>query len=534
MNRFVSILRPPDSAFFQSEGMPSAGVKANDAFSAAGCAIRFIVKENFLQVIAEPSMTPVLRIKLRWRGDFSFLKYILQDAWCVALGDLSWNPVRPEAALPWYFMGFDGERTHGYGVRTGCNSFCFWQLDPMGLSLWMDVRNGGDGVILKEPLLCAEICEREGNDSENSFAACQQFSSMMCPEPNLPARPIFGLNNWYYAYGNISRESVLKDAALCCELAAGCKRQPYLLVDDGWEIGRTEEYYGGPFIPSEKMGDMAALARSIVEIGAIPGIWVRPMLTAEPLPEVCFHPENTGSKPGRFLDVTNADALEYIRRLIAGMVRDGYRLIKHDFTCPDFMGEGFLSHVLAKSGWHFADRSRTNAQIMKNLYRVIQDAAGDAYVLGCNTYNHLAAGIHQIQRSGADTSGRVWEITRKYGINTLAFRLHQNNRFFRCDADCPAFTEKVSTELNMRFLELACKSGAAIFTSITPGFLSKDYLARARAAFTEADTPCGIEPLDWHYTSCPMHYKAGGKILSYDWYTPNDGVTMFHTFYAEE
>lgn len=534
MNRFVSILRTPDSVFFQTEGMPGAGVKANEAFSAAGCSVHFRTEGGVLQVIAEPSRTPLQRIKLRWNGDFSFLKYILQDAWCVALGDLSWNPMRPETALPWYFMGYDGNKTHGYGVRTGCNAFCFWQIDTMGLSLWMDVRNGGDGVILKEPLLCAEICEREGNDTESSFVACQQFSSLMCPKPNLPDRPIFGLNNWYYAYGNISRESVLKDAALCCELAAGCRHKPYMLVDDGWEIGRTEEYYGGPFVPSVKMGDMAALARRVAEMGAIPGIWVRPMLTAESLHETCFHPANTGSAPGRFLDVTNPDALEYIRKLISGLVCDGYRLIKHDFTCPDFMGEDFLSHSLAKSGWHFTDRSRTNAQILKNLYRVIQDAAGDALVMGCNTYNHLAAGIHQIQRSGADTSGRVWEITRKYGINTLAFRLHQNNRFFRTDADCPAFTEKVSIELNMRFFELACKSGAAIFASITPGLLSKDYMARAKTAFSQADAPCGIEPLDWLYTSCPTKYRVDGKIESYDWYTPNDGATMFYTFYEEK
>lgn len=534
MKRFISVLRPPESAFFQTEGMPSAGVKTNEAFSAGGSAIRFKVKENVLQVIAEPSTTPMLRIKLRWRGDFSFLKHILKDAWCVALGDLSWNPMRPEEALPWYFMGFDGKRTHGYGVRTGCNAFCFWQVDPMGLSLWMDLRNGGDGVILKEPLLCAEICEREGNDSESSYFACQQFSSMMCPKPNLPARPVFGLNNWYYAYGNISRESVLKDTALCCEIAAGCRQKPFMLIDDGWELERTKDYYGGPFVPSIKMGDMGTLAERITEMGAIPGIWVRPMLTAEHLPEACFQPANTGSGPGKFLDVTNEDALEYIRKLISDLVRNGYRLIKHDFTCPDFMGKGFLSHTLAKSGWHFADRSRTNAQILKNLYGVIQDAAGDSFVMGCNTYNHLAAGIHQIQRSGADTSGRVWEITRKYGINTLAFRSYQNDRFFRTDADCPAFTEKVSIELNMRFLELACKSGAAIFASITPGLLSKDYIARARNAFSQAGAPCGIEPLDWHYTTCPTLYRVGGEILSYDWYTPNDGVTMYYSFNAEE
>ncbi|HBN83628.1 MAG TPA: hypothetical protein DDZ89_07255, partial [Clostridiales bacterium] len=440
----------------------------------------------------------------------------------------------PEDPLPWYFMAYDGECTHGYGVRTGCNAFCFWQVDTMGLSLWMDIRNGGDGVILKEPLLCAEICQREGSMEENAFNASQAFCSIMCPKPNLPTRPIFGLNNWYYAYGHITRESVLHDALLCSELAIHCKHKPYMVIDEGWEIAKDDHYNGGPFIPSQKMGDMTVLAEQIEKTGAIPGIWVRPMLTVEQFPEECYHPAKTGEGKGRFLDVTNEDVLLYISAFISRLVEQGYKMIKHDFTCPDFMGSGFMTHRLAKSGWHFHDRSVTNAQILKNLYQVIQDAAHDSYIIGCNTYNHLAAGIHQIQRSGVDTSGRVWEITRKNGINTMAFRLYQNNRFFRADADCPAFTEKVSPELNMRFLELACKSGAAIFASIKPDLLSKDYLIRARDAFTQADSPCGIEPLDWQYTSCPARYSAQGKVLNYDWYTPNDGVTMFHTWTQEE
>ena len=45
-----------------------------------------------------------------------------------------------ERILPWYFLAFDGRSTHGYGVATGANSFAFWQADPDGISLWLDVR----------------------------------------------------------------------------------------------------------------------------------------------------------------------------------------------------------------------------------------------------------------------------------------------------------------------------------------------------------------------------------------------------------
>ena len=102
---------------------------------------------------------------------------------------------------------------------------------------------------------------------------------------------------------------------------------------------------------------------------------------------------------------------------------------------------------------------QTTAQVVKTLYRTIQAAAGNALVIGCNTFNHLAAGIHAIQRSGDDTSGRSWEWTRRFGCNAL-MRLPQNNAFFRVDPDCAAFTEKVPADMNLLFLEACALSGS--------------------------------------------------------------------------
>ena len=108
--------------------------------------------------------------------------------------------------------------------------------------------------------------------------------------------------------------------------------------------------------------------------------------------------------------------------------------------------------------------------MVKTLYRTIQAAAGNALVIGCNTFNHLAAGIHAIQRSGDDTSGRSWEWTRRFGCNAL-MRLPQNNAFFRVDPDCAAFTEKVPADMNLLFLEACALSGSVTLASIAPGVL---------------------------------------------------------------
>ena len=88
---------------------------------------------------------------------------VLSDAWERSYGDLGWREVIPECPLPWYFLTFDGERTHGYGVAVGAAALAFWQCDREGVSLWLDVRNGGKGVKLSERALpMATVVVRAG------------------------------------------------------------------------------------------------------------------------------------------------------------------------------------------------------------------------------------------------------------------------------------------------------------------------------------------------------------------------------------
>jgi alpha-galactosidase len=152
------------------------------------------------------------------------------------------------------------------------------------------------------------------------------------------------------------------------------------------------------------------------------------------------------------------------------------------------------------------------------LYSLIQDAAGDACVLGCNIYNHLAAGIHDIVRSGNDTSGHHWHITRDYGINTLAFRQCQNEAFFMTDADCAAFTDRVPIELNLRFAELISLSDSALFISAAPGILKPQDEERLMECFRRSALGGhDLEPLDWMERNVPEHYVCGGREYHFTW-----------------
>jgi alpha-galactosidase len=90
----------------------------------------------------------VQRIHLRWAGRFPVEVLALGDARERSYGDLAWRPLQAERALPWYTMLHSNEQTVGMGVKTGAASFAFWQVDSSGISLWLDIRNGGNGVQL--------------------------------------------------------------------------------------------------------------------------------------------------------------------------------------------------------------------------------------------------------------------------------------------------------------------------------------------------------------------------------------------------
>ncbi len=475
-----------------------------------------------------PSEVPIKQVRIQWKFDTSWMQKVLPDTWGVALADLQWHTLPLPHPAQWYFLAFDGIHTHGFGVKTGCNSFCSWDITPDGIVLICDVRNGGEGVELREPLVCADAIYYQSCEEQTPFDACRAFCAKMSHKSSYPDRPIYGFNTWYYTYGNITRASVLEDARLCARLASKIDAdapRPFMVIDDGWNKNGTSDYNGGPFEPTDDFADMAAVAQQISDIGCEPGIWIRPLLV---LPEKCpeisadSYSENQDGSPipqGKILDPTTPGAQAYIRSLVKGLVESGYRLIKHDFTCPDLMGKDFfLKPNLTRSGWHFKDKSKTSAQICKDLYTLIQDAADGAYIIGCNIYNHLAAGIHDIVRSGCDTSGHHWEITRDYGINTLAFRLCQNKSFFMTDADCAAFTDRVPTELNLQFSELLSMSDSAFFISAAPNILSESDEQRLMQMFCRITRGgSDLAPLDWMDRMVPEQYFGDGQIRQYTW-----------------
>lgn len=512
---FETIIRKPDFAAVKSSGREFTG---EGAVAEDDVLVETLVEGDSLKVYVTADTTPLELVRLRWNFKNPLQGRILGDAWERGYGDMRWEGMVPYRAMPWYFLVHKEEETAGYGVMVRPAALCFWQADPKGVSLWLDVRNGGEGVLLGgRKLLAAEVVQ-EVYTGINAFHAAQEFCGRMCKDPIFPPKPVYGANNWYYAYGHSSEGEILSDAAYLADLTKGLENRPYMVIDDCWQKYRSDEYIGGPWVSNEKFPDMKALADKLVEMGTIPGIWVRFLLDrSETIPKE-WRLSHNGA-----LDPSHPEVIARIKEDVTRICGWGYRLIKHDFSTFDIFGKwGFqMLPLMTGNGWHFYDRSRTSAEIVTNLYREILDSASPTgtLILGCNTIGHLGAGLMHMNRTGDDTSGLLWERTMRLGVNTLAFRMPQHGKFYDVDADCLGVTEGIPWKYNKLWGELLAKSGTSLFVSVKPGVLSEEENAQLAEYMKLGSLQEHIaEPLDWEENMLPQYWKSGEEKRYFDWF----------------
>jgi alpha-galactosidase len=462
------------------------------------------------------SQGKVARIQLRWRGDFRQVTHYMGDHWERSYADLEWRGEAPNRVMPWYFLAHGAGRTDGYGVATGAGAMCFWMADSEGVSLWADVRSGGVPVELGDrELEVATILCQEGHAGESPFAAAKRFCAAISPKPRLAQSPVYGTNDWNYAYGNNSADLIARVSAVVAELSPTDNR-PFSVIDEGWAMGPYENRFGhGPWVGNPRFGDMAAFAQRLKGLGIRPGLWFRPLTPLPDTPDSWRLQRDHG-----VLDPTIPEVLEHVASHFRRFTGWGYEIIKHDYTTWDLCGQwGFqMGPSPTKDGWRLHDASQTNAEVLTNLYRTIREAAGSAYLIGCNTVGHLTAGTHELQRIGDDTSGRSWNRNRRMGVNTLAFRAAQHGHFFAADPDIVAITRDVPWELVEQWLRLVSQSGTALFVAADPEFLQPKHRAALKSALALAARPQPVaEPLDWLETECPRRWKLRGEHVEFKW-----------------
>ena len=515
----------------------------NDDYNLDDINVKLNQDNEHLAIFLTAQTSKVKWIKLRW-NNLSWDKNIrfLGDAWERGYGDMEWKGMNPNRFMPWYFCAKSEAKSVCYGVKVRPSAMCFWQVDSLGMTLFLDVRCGGSGVNLKGRVIkLADVIACEMRDC-TSFEAMQEFCGQMCEDPIFPKYPVYGSNNWYYAYGKSSESEILADCDYILNLTKDIENKPYMVIDDCWqEHHRLNEYNGGPWTKgNEKFPDMKALAEKLVQKGVRPGIWVRLLLNED---------ENIKNEwrlsHNNCIDPTNPEALNYIKEDIKRICNWGYTLIKHDFSTFDLFGKwGFqMSPLVTDDGWHFYDDSLTSAEVVKLLYKAILDASveasnGETLILGCNTIGHLGAGYMHINRTGDDTSGVDWERTRFMGVNTLAFRLPQHGKFYEIDADCVGIDGGISWSMNKQWADVLAQSGTPLFISVRPNILDETEKQELHEILKVASKQeHHVIPVDWEETTCPEHWQDKDHDIDckYQWFEEtglkfNPNTIRYQTF----
>lgn len=515
----------------------------NDDYNLDDINVNLNQDNEHLAIFLTAQTSKVKWIKLRW-NNLSWDKNVrfLGDAWERGYGDMEWKGMNPNRFMPWYFCAKSEAKSVCYGVKVRPSAMCFWQVDSLGMTLFLDVRCGGSGVNLKGRVIkLADVIACEMRDC-TSFEAMQEFCGQMCEDPILPKYPVYGSNNWYYAYGKSSESEILADCDYILNLTKDIENKPYMVIDDCWqEHHRLNEYNGGPWTKgNEKFPDMKALADKLVKKGVRPGIWVRLLLNED---------ENIKNEwrlsHNNCIDPTNPEALNYIKEDIKRICNWGYTLIKHDFSTFDLFGKwGFqMSPLVTDDGWHFYDDSLTSAEVVKLLYKAILDASveasnGETLILGCNTIGHLGAGYMHINRTGDDTSGVDWERTRFMGVNTLAFRLPQHGKFYEIDADCVGIDGGISWSMNKQWADVLAQSGTPLFISVRPNILNETEKQELHEILKVASKQeHHVIPVDWEETTCPEHWQDKDHDIDckYQWFEEtglkfNPNTIRYQTF----
>jgi len=525
-NRQINL---PDEVAVQTDNkLLTLARNGGDTFSFAGIDITFMPQKGAVRVIVQSSFMAVKNVRLLWKHAIRANTKSLGDSWERIYGDAGWINLTSAVKNPWYVITHDDEQTAGFGVRTGCNAICSWTLLSDGIELVLDTSSGGVGVVIgNRALNAADIVVCESLSGESPFATAQRFCATMCEKPILPKQPVYGINDWYYAYGNNSAELIKKLTGTMVELASDTNNRPFSVIDAGW--AQYSPYLPGDggwaddfSKPNNKFKDMHRMADDIKALGMRPGLWTRALCAKYNDDAKLLLPKIKGRDDPHnpVLDPTIPENIERVKHNIALYKQWGYELVKHDYSTYDITGRwGFqMSDGITEQGWHFNDKSKTTAEVIKHLYHAIREAAGDMYLIGCNTMSHLSAGVFEMNRIGDDTSGKEWARTRKMGVNAMGFRMPQHNTFYAVDGDCVGLTTAVPWEKNRQWMQLLAESSAPLFISAQPEALGADQKEFIKQCFAQAAKvqPIG-EPLDWMENPLPARWKLNSREVDFNW-----------------
>ncbi|MBR4124686.1 MAG: hypothetical protein IKR13_00650, partial [Victivallales bacterium] len=220
----------------ETTGGPSAELSMRD--------VQVVFDDGVCRVTSQD--TPIRFVRLRWNctpAEAPLAETLfLGDAWERSYGDLQWRCHDASRTMPWYFLAHDSRGTFGAGVEVQPGAFAHWTADRTGVTLWLDLRCGTRGVAFGgRTMQACRVVHGEWESGVPPFTATKALCRLMCAKPLLAPHPVYGANNWYYAYGKSSHQEMLADAEVLVELCGEVENPPYAVIDDGWQRDRTAD-----------------------------------------------------------------------------------------------------------------------------------------------------------------------------------------------------------------------------------------------------------------------------------------------------
>ncbi|HVE86046.1 MAG TPA: glycoside hydrolase family 36 protein, partial [Myxococcales bacterium] len=302
--------------------------------------------------------------------------------------------------------------------------------------------------------------------------ALDRYAQRLSREP----RPVpAGWCTWYHYYTRI-------DEAECHRNLDHARRLPWPVklfqLDDGYQRELGDWLDTNEKFPS----GLAALARKAREAGLVPGLWVAPFIARLGSRLAREHPrwllrDRRGRRvvalwnpmwgPLSFayaMDATHPELLEHLRTVFTALREQGFGFFKLDF----------LYAAALPGAYH--DPGLTSLRALREGLRIIREAVGDAYILGCGCPLEAGAGLVDSMRVGNDVTpywsglvdrfiGRGFEqlSTRNCIRNTLV-RAPFNLRLFHGDPDC-LITTGLSPAEQRTLAQVAALSGGTLMIS---------------------------------------------------------------------
>lgn len=245
-------------------------------------------------------------------------------------------------------------------------------------------------------------------------------------------RPFCGWCSWYDLAREITEESVMQSVQAFVDNKDKIKMD-FIQIDDGYQV------VPGDWLANEKFPHgLAPIVEKINETGAMPGVWVAPLLVHETTDVFREHPDwfardDEGQLTGKMgnwggsvyvLDSSNPEAREFIQDLIRQKYKDGFRYFKFDF-CNVYMN-GKTSY----------DPTKTSLEAFRELFEIYRRTIGEECYME-SAFNRGILGYADSSRTGTDSCDN-WDDSAcciKNAMRQNAVKSYANGVLLACDPD---------------------------------------------------------------------------------------------------